>query len=229
MCSLFTRKVGGIELLYAKIRSFWREDSGAAALESVFAVLFLSFMIAPTLYLMRVSESQLDGSWGQRTASRQHAHFSSCNGVALANPFLMTIDGVNSTSYVYCSETDIAETDSRRFWNRMEAVVTNDFPTLVDDMKDEGDFMMHKSNRMTTFSEDVELGTDSGALRESLITANPSGVLDGLLPPGMEGMAPSTEYYRWHAAHWRKGHDRVIWAGFSAKSKKLFPNVFPSR
>lgn len=215
--------------MFVKLKAFWRDEDGAAVFESLFAALFLSFMIAPTLYLMRVSEAQLDGSWGQRTAARNHAHFTMCSGVGLANPLWKTIDGVNSTSRILCLEEDIAETQSKRFWPRMESVVANDFPTLVDDMKNEGDFQMHGATRLTTFSEEVELGTKTGAFRDSLITDDPFGFLNGLIPDVTDAMAPSTEYYRWHAAHWRKGHDRVIWEGFTSNSQKMFPNVFPSR
>jgi len=212
-------------------RTFWNDRRASVSVESIFTALFLSFMIAPTMYVMRVAETHLDGSWLQRTAARHHAHFFLCGDSIVATPFAIWRDGVNSANYVVCTEADLDEPPSNRFWKKIENAVSSDFPTLVDDMKNEGDIKMHRSTRVTTFSRDLDVGTLTGAQRASLIE-NDGGLLDpllGLIPDTPTAMAPSPDYYRFYESHWQRGHDRVIWAKFSEEARQMFPNVFPSR
>lgn len=206
------------------LRTFAADTRGSVAFEAIWVGLFLAFMVAPTIFVYQLSVTRLDGSWLQRLATRQDAVLGACNGQLLLRLPFVEEDGVNATNRVLCTSIDSSEPHDELIWPRIENAVSDDFPTLVDDMKNEGDFQVHRSRLLTTEDREFELGDGSDpSLFERAV-----GII-GLLNNIPETMAPATEYYRWDQEHWRRGHDRIIWNSFSSDSQKMFPNVFPSR
>ncbi len=189
--------------------------------EAIWVVVILSFLIAPTTFLYKWSETQLYASWMQRTSARNHALTGACNESAFIQlGFNGQLDEDTATT-VICSKGDTDEPANKKFWKMMEDAVSDDFPTLVDDMKDKGDVKVHNGNRHTVLRRNLSIG--EGSLLTDGITALQSGA------QSWDIMVPSTDYYRWLEDHWKKGHDRVIWADLTPDSRKMFPNVFPSR
>ena len=206
-------------------RHFRRDDRAAVTLEAIWASLFLAFMIAPTLYVYQTAVTRLDGAWLQRLATRQDATMGACNGQFLL-PLPVTFgDGVNATNTVNCGTVPSAEPEDERLWPVLEDAVRSDFPNLLDGMKDQGDFSVHRSELRTFETERLELGQNDGG---SGLLGTVIGLVGTVLDP-TESYAPATEYYRWDDEVWQRGHDAVIWDSFSSDAQKMFPNVFPSR
>jgi hypothetical protein len=200
---------------------FWRSERGSIPFEAIWFALILTFFIAPTVFLYQWSQTQLYASWMQRTSARNHAMSGACNESAFIQIGLNVQLDDDTLTTVICSEKNTTEPANDKFWKKMENAVSNDFPTLVDDMKNKGDFKVHNANRHTALKRGFSVGEGS------LLTDLQAGIMSGA--QSWDIMVPSTDYYRWLKEHWRKGHDRVIWAGFTSDSKKMFPNVFPSR
>lgn len=211
--------------LIAAIRRFATRDEGSIAFEAIWVGLFLAFLIAPTIYVYQSAVTRLDGSWMQRFSTRQHAETGSCNEIPLANAPINVSTGVNSINTVNCSTTASAEPDNDKQWPVMDRAVQSDFPTLLDDLKNEGDFEVHSSNLRTVDTATFELGqnTDGSSLFNQVVN-----IAGGLLDT-TPAMAPSTEFYNADGNVWSRGHDRVIWAEITEDARQMFPNVFPSK
>lgn len=213
------------DMLRRAARRFAREDRGAVTFEAIWVGLFLTFMIAPTLYVYQTSITRLDGSWMQRLATRQDATMGACNGLFILPLPFVADTGVNSVNTVNCDSVDTAEPRDELLWPVLDDAVSGHFPNLLDDMKNEGGFQVHRSQLRTVDTARLELGQNEDGF--GLIDAA-IDTIGAVLQPA-EAYAPATEYYRWDDEVWRRGHDAVIWDSFSSDAQKMFPNVFPSR
>src|SRR6056297_2546753 len=212
--------------LRAALRAIWHragDETGAVSFEAIWVGLFLAFLLAPTAFLYRWADTHLYASWAQRTSARNHAMTGICNessliGIGAAN----ARSDDNTLSTILCSQRDPEHGSGEPFWDRMSEVVSDDFPTLVDDMKDEGDIHMHNGHRRTMLKRNLSIGEGGGAIADATAMAKSGS-------DSWDFLVPSSDYYLWKEEHWQKGHDRVIWEDFTSKSQKMFPNVFPSR
>lgn len=232
-------------LLRDRLNTFRRDERGSPAFEAIWVGLFLSYMIIPSMYLMEFSEIHMDGSWGQRSAARYDA-INSNNLLALGGceiPVLpATIDvGTHGGSLILCTKGDIAEPLNNRFWKKLEGAASNGgFPTLLDDMKDEGEIGVYRSSRTTGMTRAIEIGDGSGGknvtngdgfiadLQDAIDSASLPTARVRMLLDRPKALAPSTDYYKGNKPHWQKGHDARIWADLNDRNKRLFPKVFPS-
>lgn len=208
--------------MFGNSLKFARSEGGAVPLEAIWVGLVITFLLAPTVFLHKWSETQLYASWMQRTSARNHALTGACNESAFIQLGFNAKFDDDTTTTLVCSEEETDVDANDRFWKKMEdAVIDANFPTLVDDLKDEGEIRIHNAHRRTILHRNVSLG--EGSLLTDALANLRSGSLS------WDIMVPSTDYYRWLEDHWKEGHDRAIWADLTPDAKKMFPNVFPSR
>lgn len=199
---------------------FWRSTSGAVPFEAVWAGLFLSFLITPTIFLMRVSETHLTATWGQRTAAMNEAMNNNCTTTGSLSPLnATTINGVNSITGITCSETEgSALPANKRFWKRMETVMDPHFNNFTRDLENHGDIKVVQGSSAVSFTRNVNLGDP-----------NPMAGLI-MVPKISQLQVPSADYWLFTETHWKEGHDKRFYSSLPGGSgRTLYRHVFPSR
>lgn len=191
---------------------------GAISFEAIWVGLFLVSFFVPTTFLYRYTTNHLEASIAQRTAARNEALNSNCNGsFFIPIPAGLKTDS-NSATTIRCTHREGEEGFSvdQKFWQRMDQISSR-FTNLVDAQKASGrvHFVEGASD---VLSKNVSLGK-GGAL--SALNAAPTFTQSKLL-------VPSTEYWQFDQDVWAHGHDQAVWSKYSSKHKKLFPDVYPA-
>ena len=181
----------------------------------------MAFLFAPTAYLYRFSDSNLEATWLQRWSGRNEAVNDNCAGVIfLPIDYGGSLD-VESATLLACpdvpGEANLSE--DKRFWEAMDGAVEPHFDDFTDTMEAEGDIKMIRANS-TVFSTQ-RFGTE--------LNSSPSWMSWLVIVPRQsELLVPSTEYWQFEKPVWKEGHDKVVWAAIPKDATILYFRVYPS-
>ena len=207
------------------MKKFTSSEYGGVAFEAIWVTLVLALFVAPTVYLLSFSDDHLRAFWDQRTAARSMAVSGSCSTSGY-NPIPITgSSGTKSTTVISCSTGHDGEQDmpnQDRFWRQMETTTNPHFYDLTRDFRDLGKVTVIQADSLVVMTDTFNIGENRGAAGLA------GAALNGDWTHSSRIMVPSADYWTFKEAHWKEGHDQIICEGFTADSRKMFPNVFPS-
>ena len=192
------------------IKRFISDEEGNVALEAIWSVLTLAVFLLPTVMLFEIMDTQLDNNIGVRSAARNEAINSNCNG----NFFIPLPGGGNSTNTSTSVLGCLKSNKTNDYWKKMQSVANGHYNGLADSFQSEGETNLIRSNvalHMTTAQD-------------------PGAIISGFnYFQATEFKVPSTETWQFNNNVWAEGHDQAIWNKLPRTPRdRLFSKVFPS-
>jgi len=143
------------------IKRFISDEEGNVALEAIWSVLTLAVFLLPTVMLFEIMDTQLDNNIGVRSAARNEAINSNCNG----NFFIPLPGGGNSTNTSTSVLGCLKSNKTNDYWKKMQSVANGHYNGLADSFQSEGETNLIRSNvalHMTTAQDPYPAHPETG-------------------------------------------------------------------